>query len=132
MKQSELQKSCILIIDDELRVAELISDIVKESGLSVHIVTHFDQVATALEKYSPPIIFLDMNLGTHSGMEVLDLMAKANSEARIILMTGMDDSALEPGRKKAKRLQLNLESNLGKPFAIEDVEACLQAALDKH
>lgn len=132
MKQSELHKPCVLIVDDELRVAELISEIVNESGLSVHIVTQFEQVAAALQKYSPAIVFLDFNLGAHSGMEVLDLMATANSEAHIILMTGMDDSALEPGRRKAKRLQLKLASNLGKPFAIEDVEACLEAALDKN
>lgn len=131
MKKSELQHPYVLIVDDEISVAELISDIVRESGLNVQIVTRFELVAAALKDYSPAVVFLDMNLGDHSGTEVLDLMAAVNSKASVILMTGMDSSAMEPARVKAKRLRLTLESKLGKPFEIEDVEACLKAALKR-
>ncbi len=127
---SEPCQHSVLIIDDEKYVAELIADIAIEFGMAISISLHFDDVLPAIDKFPPTIIFLDMNLGDHSGTEVLDMLANTSNEAKIILMSGMDSTALETARQKAEVLGLNLEPPLSKPFQLEDVEACLQRALE--
>jgi signal transduction histidine kinase/CheY-like chemotaxis protein/CHASE3 domain sensor protein len=74
---------CILVIEDDLRFAEVLRAVVNESGfLFVTTQTASDGLAAAL-LYQPKAILLDMNLPDHSGLGVLDQL-KRDSKTRHI------------------------------------------------
>jgi len=105
-----MKSSCIVVEDEPLAQERMVRYIKKIPALK--IVTLFDNATDAysfLQSNTPDIIFLDINLGELSGIQLLESIRIKSS---IIITTAYPDFAL-------KGYDLNVTDYLLKPFSFE-------------
>lgn len=127
---TEKFQSRLLIIDDDEDIAEYIMTVGEEMGFSATCVHEFDFVISSIKDFDPDVIFLDLHLEKHDGIEVLNILAEEKCEAKIVLISGLDSAALELASQVGKQRMLNMSGTLLKPFMIEDIEEELTRARD--
>jgi CheY-like chemotaxis protein len=117
----------ILVIDDEVSVAEIARDMLNDLGYSV--TTVYDG-KTGVETYrtrqaSFDLVLLDMNMPLMGGREAFERLRDINPNLRIIILTGYGKGVLE-------RPTFTSEINefLQKPFQLEDLATKVRHVLD--
>lgn len=119
-----MQKDSIraMIIDDEEGARESLSILLEKYVDGVKIVAKADSIAMGMEKikkYTPDLVFLDIEMPFGSGFELLNRMKPINFD--IIFVTAYDHYAL-------KAIKFSALDYLLKPVDIEE----LKKAVDKH
>ncbi|WP_339793713.1 response regulator transcription factor [uncultured Imperialibacter sp.] len=108
----------ILIIEDELELAQNIADYLSgESYLCEHAAT-FDQAIDKIESFSYDCILLDLMLPGGSGLEILESLKKQNKQEGVIII-----SAKNAIDDKVKGLQIGADDYLAKPFHLSELSA---------
>ena len=85
----------ILVVDDEAVVRELLRSTLEADD---HVVIEGGDGAEALEKFrneKPDIVFLDVRMPGMDGVEALRKILKIDSEAKVIMLTALDDILVE-------------------------------------
>ena len=115
----------ILIVEDEILIADYIREILVEEGY-IHIsmahssVEAREKIATVL----PDIILMDINL--EGSMEGIDLSKQKNEDASVIFITGQGDS-----KTIHEALAVSPESYLSKPIRKVELLTALRIVIDK-
>src|SRR6056297_1938425 len=89
-----LKSQFIMLIDDNIITLESVSEALELHGFNNHMF-HDPQAAIAAydcEKY--PIIIVDYNMPKMNGIEVLEEIRKKNSDAQVIIYTGLPDERI--------------------------------------
>jgi DNA-binding response OmpR family regulator len=77
----------ILVVEDEVRVAEVIAEVLTESNYETRVaLTAADALAIA-EMDRPDAILLDINLPDSSGTSTLDRLRQLRADVPIIMLT---------------------------------------------
>lgn len=116
----------ILIVDDEVLIAEYIKDILEENGYSnIKTANTVDEANKIINKFSPQIILLDINIeGNQEGI----MIAKSiDQKIPIIFLTAQNDI-----ETITKALQTKPESYLTKPIKVPDLLASINLCQIKH
>ena len=115
----------ILIVEDEVIIAEYILDLLSDASFSTVKMAHTKEEAILLmDAFQPEVILMDINLnGVNSGIELAKLKNKTSS---LIFLTGQYDYDL-----MSKALETNPESYLTKPIKQNDLIAAIQLAVLK-
>lgn len=115
----------ILIIEDEIIIADFIYNILNKEGFTNLKMAHKENTAIdTMQSFLPEIILMDINLnGENSGIE---LAKSKNNEAKVIFLTGQNDENL-----MSQALATSPESYLTKPIKKEDVIAAIKLLLLK-
>ncbi len=79
----------ILIVEDELRLAEILRKQLQESGFSVEIAFDGYSGKQLLEKNRYNLIILDINLPLINGYDLCKEIRKTNSSIPIIMLTAL-------------------------------------------
>ena len=130
----------ILIVEDDVRFAEILRDLAHEMGFQCIITHSADQALLAATTYQPSAIVLDVNLPDHSGLGVLDQL-KHDPRTRHIpvhvasvadfsheaLELGAVGYMLKPVTREAlveafRRLEAKLAQSVRRVLVIEDDE----------
>lgn len=118
-------QSKLLIIDDYKSVTDLIKSVAEELQYSVRCVHDFDAIEDVYQSFQPDVIFLDLKLDDHDGIEVLHFLADKDCKSRIFLISGVDKMTLESAGELGRLHNLNVVSTLKKPFCVNDVSCIL-------
>jgi DNA-binding LytR/AlgR family response regulator len=120
-----MKNSKILIVEDEVLIAEFIFELLTEESFnSIKIANSKEEANQIMNEFEPDIILMDINLnGSNSGIE---LAKQKNANAAIIFLTGQYDNDL-----MTKALGTNPESYLTKPIKQNDLFAAIQLAFLK-
>jgi len=105
----------LIVVDDEPDLAGFVSDVAEQAGYLTEL---FHQAETFKDAYNndAEVIVLDLLMPGVDGVEVIRHLANINCEARLILMSGFDDSVLHSAQKLAIEHGLNFTGSLSKPF----------------
>lgn len=116
----------ILIVEDEVLIANYIKDILEEHGfLNIKIANDAKEGSFLMANFIPEIILMDINLnGVNSGIE---LSKNKNANAQIIFLTGQHDMDL-----MSKAIATNPISYLTKPIKKNDLIAAIVLILQKN
>lgn len=112
----------ILVVEDEVLIAEYIKEILMDDGYDVLYTAYtIDKARACLHQFSPQIVLLDINVdGKDSGVEFAKTISE---EVKVIYLTAQNDKdTIE------KALATNPESYLTKPIKIPDLLASVQLA----
>ena len=115
----------ILIVEDEVLIAEHIFEILEEESFTNLILVHDKEAAKVeMSRFLPDIILMDINLdGENSGIELSKIK---NDNATLIFLTGQYDASL-----MNKALKTNPDAYLTKPIKRLDVLASINLAFIK-
>ena len=112
----------VLIVEDELRLREMLSRAVKEMGFTSSPVSSAE-AALRIADQNFGIAILDLNLPGMSGMELLQELRKKNSDLQVIILTGFGD--LEAAKRAIHNEVVDF---LTKPCALGTLEVALDRA----
>ncbi len=122
--------SKLLVIDDDEGVSDLIEKISRELKFSVNCIHDYESIGSTFKSFKPDIIFLDLMLPGYDGIEVLHYFAEEGCKAKIILISGVDNSTLSSAGEVGRMNRLNIVGTLKKPFSVEDIEKALLEEAD--
>jgi DNA-binding response OmpR family regulator len=113
----------VLIIDDDERLNELLTEYLTRFGFSVRTVTHPDAGLRALKADRPDLVVLDIMLPDMDGL-TLCRKVRETSAIPIIMLTARGDVA-----DRIVGLELGADDYLAKPFEPRELVARMQAVL---
>ena len=107
-----MQKTIFVVDDNDINLA--VAEAVLEEHYRVMTLPSAAKMFTLLEKITPDLILLDIEMPEMDGFEALHLLKAGEKHANIpvIFLTGMTDASVE-----ARGFQLGVVDFIGKPFS---------------
>ncbi len=113
----------ILVVEDEPKLASLLSDYLKASGFEPHCIAHGDDVTPWVREHKPDLILLDLMLPGRDGMEICREV-RSFSNVPIIMVTARIEEI-----DRLLGLELGADDYICKPFSPREVIARVKAVL---
>lgn len=115
----------ILVVEDEIAIAELICIQLKGAGYNCHYILDGEAAADDLEEHSYDLILLDVMLPKVNGYELMEYIAPMNIP--VIFLTAKGSTS-----DKVKGLRLGADDYIVKPFEPEELLARVEAVLRRY
>ncbi len=80
--------ACILVVDDEDVIRELVKDILEGAGYNVLTASDGDQALVQFKNNSVDVVLTDLIMPNKDGEEAILELRKINPEVKIIVMSG--------------------------------------------
>ena len=125
IKQPERKMNCILVIEDEFDIQELLKNYLEEDGYQVLCASDGVQAVNLFEKKKEKIglVLLDVMLPKIDGFGVLELIRNSSSVPVIML------TALEDEKYQLRGYDLQVDEYVTKPFSMPVVMKHIEAVL---
>ncbi len=120
MKQKDIK---VLLIDDEVALANTLAQRLKMRDFKVGTAYDGEQALSKLKEEEPDVIVLDLKMPGMHGMEVLQEIKKAHPDIQVIILTGHGTDKDEEDAKRLGGFDF-----LKKPADIETLEHKIKAA----
>ncbi|MDO1583686.1 response regulator transcription factor [Rhizobium oryzicola] len=117
----------ILLVEDNVPLAEGLSAILRGSGYAVDVVGDGASAEAVALAESFDLIILDLNLPEMDGLEVLRSLRAHQSQAAVIILT-----ARGTPEERVKGLDLGADDYLTKPFDVSELEARIRVLLRRQ
>ena len=124
-KMIEKQKY-ILVVDDEINVRTVFSDILKKEGYYVRGAKDGYEAIKAVDKESFDLVLVDLGMPRMNGIETLENIKKRKPQLQVIIYTeyGSIATAVEAIRKGAV-------DYLNEPFSPRELKLSIKKALEQ-
>ena len=86
-------KAKILVVDDEKEICELTKSFLDRRNFETFTATDSNEAIRLTQEQQPQIVLLDVRLGSESGMDVLRKIKEIDANAKVIMITALDDEA---------------------------------------
>jgi two-component system LytT family response regulator len=110
-----------IIIDDELQGRKLLQALIKSHAPEINVIDECADLPNgvkAIRKHKPDLIFLDIEMPGHSGLELLDFFDEKEINFGIIFTTAYNEYAI-------KAFKMSAVDYLLKPISGEDLEQAM-------
>ena len=114
-------KYSILVIEDEEKLRELLSDILTYSGHEAETVSDGHQGVEMFKHGRFDLVFTDLRMPGMSGLQVAEEIKKIERNAPVVLITGSNEQ-LEPYELEKS----GIDVVINKPFRLDEVSRLLQ------
>lgn len=113
----------VLIIEDEVKIADAIAYALKREGFSVEAVHNGNDALKKISLFSPEVVILDIMLPGMDGYEILKKL-KNEKPFGVIMLTAKEDIV-----DKVLGLELGADDYMTKPFDMRELMARLKSLL---
>jgi DNA-binding response OmpR family regulator len=117
-------KPLIVIVEDELELASLISTHLEKAGMHTQICNRAVHALKFLQRNFANLVLLDINLPDQSGFSLLEELKAADITVPIIFLTGNVEETT-----KVRGLELGGDDYVTKPFSYAELLARIRAVL---
>ena len=114
----------VLVVDDEVNIAELISMALRYEGWQVQMAHTGSSAVNAARELGPDAVVLDMMLPDIDGLEVLRRMRASQPDVPVVFLTARD--AVED---RVAGLTAGGDDYVTKPFSLEELVARLRGLM---
>jgi two-component system OmpR family response regulator len=114
----------VLVVDDEVNIAELVSMALRYEGWEVRAAHTGSKAVAAAKDLKPDAVVLDMMLPDFDGLEVLRRMRATQPDLPVVFLTARD--AVED---RIAGLTAGGDDYVTKPFSLEELVARLRALM---
>ncbi|MCW2764806.1 MAG: response regulator receiver [Nocardioides sp.] len=114
----------VLVVDDEVNLAELVSMALRYEGWQVAVAHTGTKAVSAAKDFRPDAVVLDMMLPDFDGLEVLRRMRSTDPGVPVVFLTARD--AVED---RIAGLTAGGDDYVTKPFSLEEVVARLRGLM---
>ena len=88
-----MRKPKILVVDNELDICNFVKSFFEMRGFEVSYALNGDEAVAKVSTYQPDLVMLDVKMRTEEeGLEYLPQIRKKLPSAKIIMVTGVDDT----------------------------------------
>jgi signal transduction histidine kinase len=123
----EILKRRILVVDDDVGLAEMITQFLEKLGFNASFVLNGRNAIEKVLSGFPELVLLDLNLPDITGVEVLKRIKKINENIAIIIVTGYGGEQVAVDLIKAGALDY-----ISKPFELEALLTSIKNSLKLH
>ena len=116
----------ILTVDDDEKIRELLSTILRRKGHCVFTADHGQKGIDVFRRERPHVTILDFEMPDMDGLAVLKQIREIDPRAPVIMLTGAGTEARE---KQAR--ELGVTDFLAKGFSLHEVGAALNQILNQ-
>jgi len=116
----------ILVVDDEVDIANLLGTVLREEGFAVRVVTDSRQALDAFNGFKPDLVSLDVMMPSVDGIS-LCLQLRKESDVPILFVSAKSDP---PDRVVG--LRIGADDYMGKPFDNNELVARVEALLRRR
>jgi two-component system OmpR family response regulator len=121
----EAEPTRILVVDDELNIAELVSTALRYDGFEVATATSGAEAIKRCHRHRPHLLVLDVMLPDIDGYEVARRLGEATEhKLPIVFLTAKDTT-----EDKIRGLTLGGDDYMTKPFSVEELIARVRTIL---
>ncbi len=124
-----MPKANIMIVDDELDIAEGLSRILTKAGYAVRVAHDGAEALTYASRFMPDLIVLDIMMPNLDGKSVKIALSRNPKTAEIPVIFL---SAKGTPEDKVEGLELQADDYITKPFEISELVARIQTALERR
>lgn len=117
----------VIIIDDEPKARKLLSVLLIENCKEINCILEAEDLISGVElikKEKPSIVYLDIEMPEHSGLEILDFIDKKDINFEIIFTTAYSEFAI-------KAFQLSAIDYILKPLQGVTVKSATEKAIEQ-
>lgn len=115
----------ILVIDDDIDMQSLLSDIITPEGYEVMTADNGKKALKKLAAFSPDLVLLDIKLPDMDGMKVLEEIRKTGTDSIVIMLTGYGDI-----KDAVQSMKMGAFNYITKPFENEEILLNIKEALE--
>jgi two-component system, OmpR family, response regulator len=108
----------VIIIDDEIDICFLLSNILKKRGFAPLCAHNLKKGCSLVEDIQPSVLFLDINLPDGNGLDVISLLRTKVEGLKIIVISAYDSERFNAFKKGA-------DAFISKPFNKEEIQNVL-------
>lgn len=113
----------ILVVDDEVSIRKILETRLSLQGYKVFLASNGKEALSALTKYKPDLIILDVMLPKIDGFDVCNEIRK-DLRTPIIMLTALSDIS-----NRVLGLDLGADDYIVKPFSLKELEARIRSVL---
>src|SRR5258708_4709329 len=123
----EIKTGCVVVVDDDPVMRQLVARYFEEHGMPVRAVSNRAGLNRHLAVMNPCLVLLDLQLGQDDGLDVLREI-RTHSDVPIIIMTGhrLDEIDCVVG------LEIGADDYIVKPFGLRELLARVRAVLRRQ
>lgn len=117
----------ILVVDDDLGMCGMLSDVLKEEGFSVHTTGESLEASKILKKEEFDVIVTDLKMKGLKGLDLLEVAHKVAPMTPVIIITafGTIESAI-------KAMKMGAYDYITKPFQMDELVLTVRKALENR
>ncbi len=115
----------VLILDDDVMVGKIILSHVRAIGHEGRFTDDPEEFLRWHSEWRPTRVVVDLVMDKMDGLEVLSELAQAQSQAAVIISSGMGSRVMDAARRLADGKGLTIAGLLPKPYKREDLSALL-------
>ncbi|WP_298588517.1 response regulator transcription factor [uncultured Kocuria sp.] len=113
----------VLVVDDEIDLAQLVAGYLRKAGLEVAVRHDGAEAVAAVREFAPDVLVLDLGLPGIDGIEVCR-QVRTFSDCHVLMLTARDDEV-----DKIVGLSVGADDYVTKPFSPRELVARVQAML---
>ncbi|QXP79963.1 MULTISPECIES: LytR/AlgR family response regulator transcription factor [Winogradskyella] len=116
----------VVIIDDEPKARKLLNILIEENCPKVAVIFTAEDLLSGVEiikAEQPQIVFLDIEMPEHSGLEIFDFLEETHRNFEIIFTTAYSEYAV-------KAFELSAVDYLLKPLRLDKLSEAIEKAID--
>jgi DNA-binding response OmpR family regulator len=117
----------ILVVDDDVRLRDLLSRYLTEQGFQVTAIADSSQLDRRLQRDPPHLLLLDLMLPGEDGLSVCRRLRGAGETVPIIMLTAKGEEV-----DRIVGLEMGADDYLPKPFNPRELVARIHAVLRRH
>jgi len=124
---SRAQSPKILVVDDDVRLRDLLTRYLTEQGFQVASLSDASQLDKKLQRDPPHLVVLDLMLPGEDGLAVCRRLRGAGESVPIIMLTAKGEDV-----DRIVGLEMGADDYLPKPFNPRELVARIHAVLRRH
>ncbi len=114
----------ILIVEDEVDIADVIEFVLQQDGYSTTVASDGDMAAKLFSSKRPDLVVLDLSLPGISGIELFHLFRQESPDVPIIIATSRSEES-----DRIAGLEMGADDYVTKPFSARELVARVRAVL---
>ncbi|TBR12882.1 MAG: two-component system response regulator OmpR [Rugosibacter sp.] len=127
MNEEHIRNNKILVIDDDLRLRQLLDRYLSDQGFSVKVVPDGAGMNRAMERERFDLIVLDLMLPGEDGLAICRRLRGEKNDVAIIMLTAKGDEV-----ERIVGLEMGADDYLPKPFNPRELVARIHAVLRRR
>jgi two-component system phosphate regulon response regulator OmpR len=127
MNEDKTKKTRVVIVDDDLRLRDLLTRYLSEQGFAAQAVVDGAGLDQLLEREQGDVLVLDLMLPGEDGLSICRRLRAAGSDVAIIMLTAKGDDV-----DRIVGLEIGADDYMPKPFNPRELVARIHAVLRRR